>query len=416
MTASHCVRGLVLLCAVLLSGCVNLSRTLEPEPIFPKPSEAINVSGLDTNCATTPGNVENNTIPAEIRQFAVAMNCAYQTQGDPAKFPFWMVRFIDKGIALSDQTCGLFFGELEKRRVEASHAQTNMNIAGTAVTAVFAAAENHARSIFNMATLLTTGNALFENYKAHYVMTPQLRKLHNKIQQGLRDPVKAQIKSKSAGSPGYRTFDEAKQDLMDYERLCSHAVIVDVITDSVAKAEITTFGATTSPEAAKLIEEIYQAAAPKADGATKAAGRFGNAEFELLYVAASSPEKDRPAFAKAIGELYPQVKTYIANLKLDSTPSADILATFKYAAMLLGLEGRADIKDLKKKVSEYVAANPAPDPKAPKVALSPTLAAERKDALEKSRSDFSEALRSVQPLSAPGNVNFNWEIKDNSKR
>jgi hypothetical protein len=229
--------------SLLTSGCMNLQRTLEPEPIFPNPSSTISVTN-QVDCSRESGlPQEGSSIPAEITQFSVAMYCAYTTQfSNPDEYKKWMVRFVDKGLALSDQTCGLFFDALEARRVEAAYSQTNMNLAGTAATAILALTGTHNRAIFNLATALTAGNAWFENYKANYIMTPQTRKIHDLIQYSLRDPIKADITRMSV-TGGYRSFDAAKQDIMKYDALCSHKVISDVVTEAVARAVVDRFEA-----------------------------------------------------------------------------------------------------------------------------------------------------------------------------
>lgn len=403
----------------LLGACSNLSRTLEPQPIFPPPSEAVDISqalsGSDGNvCTTTPAMQNRTRKPPELVDFAVTMVCAYNN-ADGTSGSTWLKRFVEKGLALSDQTCQAFFVNLESRRVEASYAQTNYNVLGTAVTAVLAATDHHRRSIFNVATALTAGNAWFENYKSNYVLTPQLRKLHDKIQTDLRDPIRVQIEQKSKAG-GYASFDEAKRDLMRYDSLCSHMVIYDVVNDSVAKAEIRTFAPAANPELDKVVSELHAAAS----GGPGAPGVFGPGELEALYVVATTPDSDRPAAAAALAALDPSLNQYLANLGfLKGSGSVDVLAAFRQLGSMLALDKDAHVADMRIKIAAQMqkmkdaAAKPpaapladAGPPAAPTPSAAPSATAQR---------DFAATKNAGTRRSAPA-VNFKWEVTDHSRR
>ncbi|WP_431262481.1 hypothetical protein ACQ859_20370 [Roseateles chitinivorans] len=252
------------LLALALSGCASLRHSIEPERILPLPGESVVVpkSLTDDNgvkCALAPSVASDGSIPTEVEQFSQAMYCAYTA--DASQQGPWIRRFVEKGVTLSDRACTLFFDTLERRRVDAAYAQTNMNIGGTAVTAILSAAGHNARSAFNVATALAFGNAWFENYKGNFVLTPQLGKLHEKLKTDLRKPIGDRIRERAVDGD-YATFDVAKSDLQEYDELCSHKAIVLLLERSVEAAQIRPFAvgpATADVEQAEVIEaELFR--------------------------------------------------------------------------------------------------------------------------------------------------------------
>lgn len=399
----------------LTTGCSSLSLRIEPDPLLPSLSKEIDVSGIvgtGTAVCSKENTVLNGKIPSELTHFSVATYCAYK---ETRPETYWMDRFVTKGLGLSDDNCERFFNELELRRVEASYAQTNTNIAGTALTAVLAATDAHRRAIFNLATLLTAGNAWFENYKANYIMTPQLRKLHELVQGSLRDPIAAAILAKSQAN-GYRTFDEAKRDLLRYDALCSHKVVYDIVTQSVAKAEIKTFE--TPPDRSKVEKAIevkkaiYQAAAGGATGV--AAGAFADGEFEGLYVLATTPAGDRVKAAKALVSLFPQIAPYVTKLGLDvATPAPPTLEKFQLAGEYLGLDATEKVRSLRAQIKAKVAED---DKAAAAAAAAPPgtqafpSTAMINEALAR-QAKFIETLRAKEAVGSP-RINFRYEVLD----
>jgi len=406
--------ALVVSVSAALSACASLPRTLEPEPLFPKPSETIDAAGLPKgqsgNLCDKTARLDGTRIPSELTRFAVAMHCAYQLEPSDSDFQFWMVRFVDKGIALSNQTCEAFFDQLEARRVEAAYSQTNVNIGGTAVTAILAATNSNTRSIFNLATALTLANAWFENYKSNYILTPQLNKLYSKIQDSLRAPIAEQIVAKSKAN-GYRSFDEAKQDVMKYDKLCSHKVLQDIVADSVAKADLRPFTAPTSPEKSAQVASSKQELYRIASGG--AAGDFAAGEFEALYVVASTtPDVERIAMAKALTDpatgLEPKLASYVSKLGLDaSTPTAGVLANFQYVGEVSHLESSADVLAIRAKLKEKIANAPTVAKGAPgaPVAVDPAKAQAEQNA-------FRALMRRAAAVPTVGPISFAYEVRD----
>lgn len=404
--------GLILV-STLLGGCMHLSRTIEPERIFPAPSDTIDISKLPKAangkiCIKGKELKDGEKIPSELTQFSVAMYCLYQEPLATDDSRFWMKRFVDKGISLSNQTCELFFDDLEFRRVEASYSQTNLNIGGTAVTALIAATNNHMRTVLNLATLLTVGNAWFENYKSNYILTPQLRKLHDLIQTGLRDPIGNEIRSKNNAN-GYTSFDEAKQDVLKYDALCSHKVIQDVVNESVAVARFKPLPSGQDPDKTAKAEatknDVYALAV-----APKKGGQFAIGEFEALYVVATMPDAEsRVKAAVALTQLVVEpYTTYITNLTLDKvSPIPSSILQFQYIGELLNLESNEKIKSARKEINDQMAKHPTPTPQPNVAAL---VSAPRVPPDPKSSKAFQDSLRAIQTKPATA-INFKWELE-----
>ena len=402
--------------ALLLGGCGSLDRSIEPLRIIPLPSETIAfpvslASGGSANCTLAPVEA-GGAIPSEMQLFAQAMYCAY-TSGSSTE-P-WVRRFVEKGIALSDQTCGLFFDTLERRRIDASYAQTNMNIGGTAVTAILVGAGHHARSAFNVATALALGNAWYENYKSNYVLTPQLGRLHRKLQTDVRRPIGDAMKAKAAANQ-YASFDLAKGDVQSYDELCSHKSVIFLLEEAIAAAEIQTFNSAPtdndSAQAEVLKERLYTLAAPEGTQA------FAKGQVEQLYIVATTQNIDRrKKIADAVSRVDDAMKPYVASLKLnEDAPVAEAVALLVGVGRLMRLDAspmvnqyRLQIEGLLNKGSETPApaagALPPPDGTAKSSTGSTP---QGKTITSADRTKWSEARNLPSSLPSP---NINFEIK-----
>jgi len=280
--------------SIFLAGCLQ-NQVKGPTPLFPPPDETIPTGSLpkDTvnqtqvDCSLKP-YLDNGSIPTEFAQFALLSYCGYAQKN--LDFPKWQVDFIDKGIALANQTCDIFFNKLESQRSGLSYQQGNMNIIGSAVTAALAVSTQHSRAIFNAAVALTAGNAWFENYRSNYILTPDLQKLSQKIQTSLRDPLAEKMKEKSLKAE-YRSFGDAKTDIQKYDNLCSPLVLQYIVSLSVETSELKPFAASTSltesKEALALMKVIYARALNLP--VDQISGNFSSGEFEYIYVIVTPP-------------------------------------------------------------------------------------------------------------------------------
>ncbi len=422
----HFSRIFLFALALAISGC-STNKLIAPQSLFGAPSDASSAAGFadtsgNVNCASVPLTADSS-IPSEFMQFGILSYCYYKTS-DPATTSGQsnQIKFIDKGISLADQSCDVFFSQMEAQRLGVSYAQSNTNIAGSAILAALSISTDRTRAIFNMATLLTASNAFFESYKSNYILTPQLQKLHDKIQVGLKNPLAAQMKVKSENH-GYRTFDDAKRDLLQYDRLCSHAVLQDIVTDSVAKSELSLFEPVAVPaldkpskEALALIDRIYQIATKNG------AGQFGPVEFEKLYaVVKVDDEAERQASAKALKALDAKLAPFIDNLKLETGSDNEIASTrvlFLKAATLLKLDNSRDVLAASKTIAEQVLAEkdkpavpaatpgPAPMTMSPALVLYNNAVSERKKAL----SDLAKSPAPTE-VSPAAPISFGYKVK-----
>lgn len=340
--------------AAALVGCSSIHHTIEPDPILPAPSEARTVEGfgatdttVDCSLATGPTGTK---LPSEMSRFIQALYCAYRA-GPEARD--WIQRFVERGTSLSDSTCNMFFNALELRRVESGYAQTNMNITGTAVTAALAATGNHTRGVFNVATALALGNAWFENYKSNYIMTPNLGKLHDKLQEALRRPIADDMKAK-AQEGRYTSVDEAKTDVQKYDQLCSHKAIVALLDKSIEAAELERFPIPggLSPQEKELADQLTAKLYAKASGGKS--GTFAPGELATLYAVFGEP-KLRKEYAAAAVELDPKLKEYISNLGLNADPvPPEVAETLLALDRLLKLAGSEAVNTARLHIAELI--------------------------------------------------------------
>ena len=350
------IRSILVLTVLLMTAGCQSQQLRGPTSLFPDPSAATPLASLKASngeiaCSPSGAIVQADGIPSEFTQFAILSYCSY-IAGKDTFVANWQIDFIDKGISLANQTCDIYFGQMEAQRAGLSYAQTNMNITGSAVTAALAVSTNHSRAIFNTATFLTAGNAWFENYKANYILTPQLRKLHEKIQTQLRDPIAAQMKAKSEAHD-YRSFDDAKRDVMQYDRLCSTAVLQDVVAESVAKAEIQGYpavGKERTKKAEPVIESLYQI------GGEGSAGTYTAGDVEQLFVVATIADPaERILAANALSEMSPKLKSHVKALGLNAdVPVPTVTEKFQYLGELLQYDISSDVAAFRALLAEHL--------------------------------------------------------------
>lgn len=393
--------------SVSLVGCSTAGLTA-PTPIFPAPDKQIDTSGFPANALNcdaptkAPLLTDSKNIPTEFVQFGVLGYC-YYSETDPAtpKANQLQEKFVAKGITLADQTCDQFFNRMEAQRQGVEYSQANTNTAGTGIIAALSFSGNHVRSVFNTATLLSASNGFYENYKSNFILTPQLQKLREKVQVNLKDPIAEQMRQKSRDHL-YTSYDDAKQDLLRYERLCSHTVLQDIVTDMVTKTELIPYagsvnGVATNPAAAKIAAELY------AIGSSDGAGQYSQGEIEVLYVIATiQDETARKTAVQAAMKLYSKLLAHFSKLDLETGSNDSIngvrLKLYQLGAML-GLEGKSTVSDYRLKIAAQVADDkagspaPAADGKVTKEGEAYSRAQrQRKDSFEASVEGQSEAV------------------------
>lgn len=271
--------------AIVLSGCATTNDLLQtnPDPLFVAPNAtytlSVEVTGLDTSsseCEKTWMKSKVTAVPSDVDRFAAAMSCSLR--GDAPQH----ARFVEVGRLLATRQCDVFMDSLEDKRVHTGYNQTNMNTLVAAAAAVLAKTGHHAQSIFNLATGAVAANSLIDNYRANYVMTHSLYQLRQKIREG-RAALDVTVNNNIAHQ-SYATFDQAKQDLMDYGDWCTHKTLVHIINTALSETKITT----DAPEAS-LANKDRQLLFDQAKGSNdKIKGKaFTDRQFALLFALAN---------------------------------------------------------------------------------------------------------------------------------
>lgn len=247
------------LCACLF-GCAAsgpFKSKMEPDPVMAGLDEKIDVSehvklSLDQNCAKLGAALQGNVKISEQGRLAVYAHCAtlcdaqIEAKDADGKISVcggeggnpWLAKVADQSFKQIRRSCDIWFNVLEKQRVEIQYNQTNANVGAGAIATVLAAAGGHTRAVFNLATTTTLGNAMVENYKASFIFSPELGKLHDKINSELFDAKQQAILGK-LGSGGYQSWGQLVSDIADFEELCSHKKVVEVINKSIDFAKFT---------------------------------------------------------------------------------------------------------------------------------------------------------------------------------
>ena len=227
--------------AISVIGCSTV-KPINPLPVFEPSNIAVTIdkethhlSESDVKCDMPKEIWKKNVLPSAYSQFLISAVCAFRETQDQASDKF--SRFTIDGVAFSNHSCEDFFNILEDRRTQSDVSKSAVNVAGSAITAALAEAGGHQRSIFNLATVMTAGNAGFEVYRAAFLLTPDLKQLRDLIQTGRT--TRADAMRQKALEKKYTSYTQVKEDLIAYDELCSHKVLVDVVNKSLANNKFT---------------------------------------------------------------------------------------------------------------------------------------------------------------------------------
>jgi hypothetical protein len=306
----HFCRLIAIALFTLVSGCTTVGdmTRINPDPLFPMPGTAVDLSGtaysnlnVDSvdQCETAWIKSNLRVIPSDVERFTAATACALR-----GNKKHW-ARFADVGKSLSEHQCAVFLDSLEDRRVHVAYNQTNLNTVIAAATAFLA--KGHAQSVFNIATGAVASNALIENYKSHYIMSNSIHQLKEKIvevQSSLGNVMATRIKAQS-----YESFDDAKDDLLVYSDWCSHKSLVFIINKSLSETKLVldTPGTTLADTVKAGLFERAKAADPSIT--VKA---LTDEQFAYLFALANLEQTDR----KAVIDLLDKVTSGVTGWKL----------------------------------------------------------------------------------------------------
>lgn len=290
---------LLALCASLL-GCAAsgpYKNKMEPDPVMAGLDARIDVSEhvnlkLDQNCSQLGTALQGNVKISESGRLAVYAHCAAlcdaqlaakeqtgatQVCGSSTSNP-WLAKVADQSFKQIRRSCDAWFNVLEKQRIEIQYNQTNANVASGAIATVLAAAGGHTRAVFNLAAVTTMGNAMVENYKASFLFTPELAKLHDKVSGDLFDAKQQAILTKLGSSNGYSSWGQLVSDIADFEELCSHKRIVEIMNKAIDIAKFSFAPVGISVEAQNTANELKKSIGD-------AMGKINPQEKELMNLA-----------------------------------------------------------------------------------------------------------------------------------
>jgi hypothetical protein len=357
---------LSVLAAAGLSACA-LVKPINPNPVFPMSDEHIVISKADhrlkadsVNCAVSAENWEPLVQPSAYSQFVISSYCAFKATDTEKQTR--IVDFVEKGIALSKHACEDFFNKLEDRRTQTNVTQSGINIAGSAITAALAEAGGHQRAIFNLATGLTATNAGMETYQAAFLLTPALKELRDLIQNGRQSRADA-MKTKTTSNGGYSSFTEAKEDILAFDELCTHKVIADVVSKSLANNKFDFPDSTIPYESQKSAKTEKDKLCTIVKGST---GICTPDEYERLIAFASFDLIDRKILA-AIPAPVPADLTPISAFitKLDLAENKDTgqanIAAIRRVAVNLRLESDPNVRLIQNSYLHLIETKPLKD-------------------------------------------------------
>jgi len=137
----------------------------------------------------------------------------------------WLHAYLETGLELARENCSSFFNRRERDRIET---EFWLGTAGSVLAGITAALTNgggHARSAFNIATLLTGTNAVGAQYQSSFILTPELGRLHERLEEDVFSPYRSGMRNDFRDLK-YSSFSQITQDLQRYEDLCSHKSLV----------------------------------------------------------------------------------------------------------------------------------------------------------------------------------------------
>lgn len=137
----------------------------------------------------------------------------------------WLHAYLETGLELSRANCSAFFNHRERDRVETTFWLGAANTVLSGITAALTNAGDRARSAFNIATLLTGSNAIGAQYQSSFLLTAELGRLHERLEQDVFSPYRSAMRSDFRDKK-YSSFSQITQDIQRYEDLCSHKSLV----------------------------------------------------------------------------------------------------------------------------------------------------------------------------------------------
>ena len=192
--------------------------------------------------AVTPKSTTETKIPDKVGEGPPASNTTLDevTKTTSALGPItklspghrqWLHAYLETGLELARSNCSAFFNHRERDRVESTFWLGAGNSALAGITTALINAGDHTRAAFNIATLLTGANAVGAQYQSSFVLTPELGRLHERLETDVFSPYRSAMRADFRDLK-YSSFSQITQDLQRYEDLCSHKSLVRALAQA----------------------------------------------------------------------------------------------------------------------------------------------------------------------------------------
>lgn len=133
--------------------------------------------------------------------------------------------FIEVAITASNESCATWFEWLIKSDVETAYAKNWVNIAGNSAQALMGLTGDSPTQIAKVALALGLANAGFDNYRAVFLMSSTLHKIRKRID----DARKAATDAMRTNLAGYKSWDDANEDIRAFHKSCSRETIYEIL-------------------------------------------------------------------------------------------------------------------------------------------------------------------------------------------
>lgn len=133
--------------------------------------------------------------------------------------------FVEAAITASNESCATWFEELIRADVETTYTKNLVNIAGNSAQALMGLTGDSPTQIAKVALALGLVNAGFDNYRAVFLMSSTLHKVRKTIDTAR----KAATDVMRTNLAGYKSWDDANEDVRAFHKSCSREVIFEIL-------------------------------------------------------------------------------------------------------------------------------------------------------------------------------------------
>ena len=223
--------------SVIVSGCTERGVSfLEPDPAFPPADEGKTVDTFRSQ--NLPSSGDQRTLPAAIDDFVESAVDARESSafdfppaGSSGTKPERITIFVERGIALSNQLCIAWFEALRAEQRKIDNYQGVFVTAASGLTTMFGILNLSTDLLTGAAAGTTAGNALFDNYRAAFLFSPDLILIKEKVDE-LRTQSVTQLTQTN-----FESYEQARDALLSHDAICSGQTVERIINDSARISE-----------------------------------------------------------------------------------------------------------------------------------------------------------------------------------